>query len=103
VPADVVERPDLAVLTSNHDDRRVSRVDLFGEIVSRPGDLLHPTHLKPRPLEDGLPLEVVELRRDRILIGHRLGAELRVMLGPAALGGLREASHDQSSGSAIEA
>ena len=87
VAADVVECAHLSVLAARDDDRRVREGELFGEVAAGARELLHPAHVQPRPLEDRLPLELVELRGDRVLVGDQTGTELRVVLGPAALGG----------------
>ena len=90
VPADVVERLDLAVGGAHHDDRRVGDLQLLGEVAALARKLLDAADVQPRALEDRLALELVELGGDRVLVGHRLGAELRIVLGPAAFGRLRE-------------
>ena len=97
VAADVVERADLAVHVAHDDDRRVGDRELLGEVAALPRELLDPADVQPRALEDRLALELVELGRDRVLVGHRRGAELGIVLGPAALGGLLDARHSYSS------
>src|SRR5262249_53101855 len=91
VAADVVERAHLAVETTHDDDRRLGDRELLGEVAAVARQLLHPPDVQPRALEDRLALEVVELRGDGVLVRDRRGAELGVVLGPAALGRLGEA------------
>ena len=93
VTANVVEDVDLPVLAPDDDQRGPRRVELLGEVAAVPGELLHPPDVQPGAGEDGLALELVVVGGDRVLIGHRSGAELGVVLGPAALSGLREMRH----------
>ena len=55
--------------------------------------VVDPADVQPGPPEDGLALELEELRRHRVLERHGAGAELRVVLGPGALGRPGEAAH----------
>ena len=93
VPADVVEDVDLTVGAPDDHQRGPGRVELLGEVAPVAGELLHPADVQPGAGEDGLALELVVIGRDRVLVGHRSRAELGVVLGPAALGGLREMRH----------
>ena len=93
VAADVVEAPDDAVGAADHDHGGPGGIELLREITAGPRQLLHPPDVEPRPGEDGLAFELVVLRRDRVLVGDRPRAEVRVVLGPAPLGGLREMAH----------
>ena len=86
-------RRGLAVRAPDDDDRGSGGVELLGEVAAVAGELLDPAHVQPGAGEDGLALELVVLRRDRVLVGHRPGAELGVVLGPAALSGLCEMRH----------
>ena len=99
VPAHVVERA-YVVAVADHDDRGVRGGDVLGEEAPGAGKLLEAPDLKPRPPEDRVALQLVELGRDRVLVGDRLGAELGIVRRPAALGGLRVTSHRQSTSSA---
>src|SRR4029077_19120114 len=76
MPAHVVERPDLPVETAGDDQRGAGDVEVLGEVAAGPGKLLDPTDVEPRPLEDRPPLEFIVLRRDRVLVGDRPGAQL---------------------------
>ncbi len=93
VAADVVEGADLPVLPPHHDDGRPGGGDLPGEVAAGAGHLLDPADVEPGPGEDGLALELVVLRRDRVLVRHRRGPELRVVLRPAPRRRLREVRH----------
>ena len=93
VTADVVEGVDLAVLPAHDHDGGAGGGDLLREVAARARHLLDAADVQPGPGEDGLALELVVLRRDRVLVGHRPGAELGVVLGPAAHVGLREVRH----------
>ena len=93
VAADVVERRELVGARADDDDRGAGRVDLLGEVRADAGQLLDPADVEPALLEDRLALELVELGRDRVVVRRRPGAQVRVVLGPGALGGLREVRH----------
>ena len=71
MPAHVVERPDLTVEAAGDDQRRAGDVEVLREVAAGLGELLDPTDVEPRPLEDRPPLEFVVLRRDRVLVGDR--------------------------------
>ncbi len=58
VPADVVERPDLAVGAPHHDDGRAGRGDLAREVAAHLRQLLHAADVEPRALEDRLAFEL---------------------------------------------
>ncbi len=91
--ADVVEAPDAALLVAHDDHRGAGAGQLLGEVAAGAGELLDPPDVQPRPGEDGLPLELVELGGDGVLVVDRGGAQLGVVLGPAALSWLREVRH----------
>jgi hypothetical protein len=61
VAADVVEGADLAVHAAHDDDRRVGERELLREVAALAGELLDAPDVQPAALEDGLPLELVEL------------------------------------------
>src|SRR5205823_2857597 len=52
-----------------------------------------PADIQPCPLEDGFAFELVELGRAGVAERYRPGAELRVVLRPAALRRFRPATH----------
>ena len=72
-------------MVAHDDDRGLRDRDLLGEVAPVARQLLDPADVQPRPPEDRLALELVELGRDAVLVGHRSRAEVRVVLGPAAL------------------
>src|SRR5262245_8575974 len=84
VAADVVERADDAINTPDDDHRRARDGELLGEIAAVARELLDSPNVEPHALEDRLALELVELRGDRILVGHRTGSKLGVVRRPAA-------------------
>ena len=89
VTADVVEGADLVVHAPDDDQRGLRDRELLGEVAAVSPELLDPPDVQPGPLEDRLALELVELGRDRALVGHRAGPELRMVLRPGSLGRLR--------------
>ena len=93
VAADVVVRLHLAAAGAHHDDRGVDGRQFFGEVVALPRNLFGATDIEPGALEDRLALQLVDLRVDRVLVGHRPGAEFGVVLRPAAFSGLGKTSH----------
>ena len=103
VAADVVVRLHLAASGAHHDDRRVGSRQFLGEVTALAGKLLGATDVEPRPLEDRLAFQLVDLRADRVLVGDRRGTQFGVVLRPTALGGLGESGHGCSSHSAAGA
>jgi hypothetical protein len=97
VTTDVVEGVHLTVGAPDHHDRCSGRGDLPGKVGPGAGDLFHPADIEPGAGEDGLALQLVVLGRDRVLIGDRPGAQLGVVLGPAALVRLWKVRHVGSS------
>src|SRR5262249_34345198 len=84
--ADVVEGADLVVHATDDDHRGSRDRELLREEAALSPELLDPPDVQPGPLEDGLALELVEVGRDRALVGHGGGPELGIMLGPGSLG-----------------
>ena len=67
--------------------------EFLGEVAAFARNLFDATDIQPRALEHRLALDLVELRADRVLVGHRLGSQLGIVLRPAAFGRLGETSH----------
>src|SRR5262245_10853349 len=93
VAADVVEGAHSAALVAHHDDRGARDLDLPGHVAADARHILDPPDVQPRPLEDRLALERVELRRHAVRERDRAGPGLRVGLRPAALGWFGKTSH----------
>src|SRR5688500_17398046 len=89
VAADVVEGADLVVHAADDDQRRLQARDLLGEVTAFSRNLLDAPDAQPGTLEDGFAFELEELRRDRALVRHRGGVELRIVLRPGSLRRLR--------------
>src|SRR5262249_38856976 len=64
--------------------------ELLREEPALAPELLDAPDVQPGPLEDGLALELVELGRDRALVRHRSGPQLRIVIRPRPLRGFRE-------------
>src|SRR5947209_1592223 len=94
--ADVVIRLDVPGRRAHQNDRGVDGLELFGEVAALARKLFDATNVEPGTLENRLAFQLVDLWADGILIGHRLGAELRVVLRPAAFGRLGKSSHKRS-------
>src|SRR5262249_4681298 len=97
VTADVVERAHVAVGAANDDDRRVRDLDVLGEVTPRLRELVGPPHVQPCAFEDRLTFELVERRRYAIVERDRRGAELWIVLRPAAFGRFGPAPHRRTS------
>src|SRR5262249_2827356 len=85
VAADVVEGADGAVAVAYDDDAGVGDGEFFGEVAAGAGEELDASDVEPGALEDRFPLQLIELRRDGVLVRDGSGGELRVVLGPTAL------------------
>src|SRR5262249_3641293 len=91
--ADVVEGADLAVHIASDEERGPSGRQLLGEISAVARQVVDTTDVQPRAPEDGIALELVELRRHRILERHPTGAELGIVSRPRSLGWSAKGAH----------
>src|SRR5262249_28006804 len=70
------------------------RVEFASEVAAFPRKLFDPPYIEPGTTEDGIALTLVILGRDGVLVRDRIGAELGIVLGPRAFGGLGEQRHE---------
>src|SRR5262249_11911220 len=89
VAAHGVEGADLVVHAPDDDQRGARDCELLGEEAALSPNLLDPPDVQPGAFEDGFALELVELGRDRALVGYGGGSQVGIVLRPRSLGRFR--------------